>query len=919
MTISTAYSALTYAGNGTTTAFPVTWPFHTGTLVVALVSGTTETVKTLGTHYTVSGGTDAAGLASTGTVTMLSAPATGQTLKITRATPLTQSTAWSVTGAFNEVSLESALDRGTLIDQEIWLPVSQFDDRLDTLEDTVANLEDYPTLTSQYLKLDDISDDFNGTLTTFALTYSSGTAFTPGSAAQLIVHLNGVYQEPLIAYTVSGTNITFTTAPISGDEMIITALVTIGGAGSGSSGGGGDSGTTPTYEGGDSTFIPIVTTNPESGQTGEIIWNEGDGYLYVWKDGAWEQLAPPISAEDITTGLYSSGLRPIELLDALPSEDNVEGRMVYLSTDGILYIYTSTGWQPLRDVLTPVAPSGIEVFATDPTEGNYEGRVIFNTTDNQLKRYTSGSYVQVVEPITAAEEVADGSITTAKFASGITPVEIVGTLPTTSNFQGRMVLLTTDNKLYRYTGSAFTAAVPAGDITGTVSGSQIADGAIDSDALAANAVIAGKIAAGAISATEIASGAITTAKLAADAVTAEKIAALAIDAEAIAANAVTADKVAANAITAGKVAAGAIGADQIQAGAITVGKLGANSISTANLQAGIITSTHLASASITAAAIQSGAVTSDKIASNAITAGKIQTGALDGTVITGATVRTGSGSDRAEMSGSSNALTVYYGSSQLGKFGGTVASGFLEINGAFGSGDYPGYFRNTSSGNGTLYVESAGGYTIEAQQKTANASYYAAVMSNIGGNYAAMASSSYALITSGTVSPFTGSHQGFALKGETFAVGDIVVDGDVISATVDDSVCYAERSTTEGQAGVVGVFGFREAVTDDSFIPAFKMAGALTTPTVDPSLLATLKSDYDLVCINSIGEGAINVCGRGGNIAKGDLIVSSTLPGKGQKQSDDIVRSYTVARARQAYTFSDPDEVALIACIYLCG
>jgi predicted phage tail protein len=55
-----------------------------------------------------------------------------------------------------------------------------------------------------------------------------------------------------------------------------------------------------------------------------------------------------------------------------------------------------------------------------------------------------------------------------------TGYEIVSSLPSTNLFVGRMVFLTTDNKLYRYTGSAWTTAVPAVDISGTVSDAQIA-------------------------------------------------------------------------------------------------------------------------------------------------------------------------------------------------------------------------------------------------------------------------------------------------------------------------------------------------------------------------------------------------------------------------------------------------------------
>jgi len=78
-------------------------------------------------------------------------------------------------------------------------------------------------------------------------------------------------------------------------------------------------------------------------------------------------------------------------------------------------------------------------------------------------------------------------------------------------------------------------------------------------------------------------------------------------------------------------------------------------------------------------------------------------------------------------------------------------------------------------------------------------------------------------------------------------------------------------------------------------------------------------NNYRYGVINSVGEGQINVCGLGGNLQPGDLIISSNTPGKGMRQPDDIIRSSTVAKCREVVSFSDPNEVKMVACIYLCG
>lgn len=65
---------------------------------------------------------------------------------------------------------------------------------------------------SDVQEIDDISSSFDNSTTTFALT-SGGSAFTPANAKGLTISLGGVIQEPGTDYTVSGTNIVFTTAP----------------------------------------------------------------------------------------------------------------------------------------------------------------------------------------------------------------------------------------------------------------------------------------------------------------------------------------------------------------------------------------------------------------------------------------------------------------------------------------------------------------------------------------------------------------------------------------------------------------------------------------------------------------------------------------------------------------------------------
>jgi len=117
MTISTTESRISYNGNGVTTVFSFPYRFlANGDLVVVEVSSTgVETVKTLTTHYTLTGAGDDAG----GSVTMLVAPASGVRLVIYRSTAITQETDYISGDPFPAETHERALDRLTMIAQEI--------------------------------------------------------------------------------------------------------------------------------------------------------------------------------------------------------------------------------------------------------------------------------------------------------------------------------------------------------------------------------------------------------------------------------------------------------------------------------------------------------------------------------------------------------------------------------------------------------------------------------------------------------------------------------------------------------------------------------------------------------------------------------------------------------------------------------
>ena len=74
-----------------------------------------------------------------------------------------------------------------------------------------------------YLKLDDISSQFDGLTTTFNLT-SGGQTFYPGSSYSILVSLAGVIQEPESGYAIDQNQIVFASAPLATDTFFCIAL-----------------------------------------------------------------------------------------------------------------------------------------------------------------------------------------------------------------------------------------------------------------------------------------------------------------------------------------------------------------------------------------------------------------------------------------------------------------------------------------------------------------------------------------------------------------------------------------------------------------------------------------------------------------------------------------------------------------------
>ena len=76
-----------------------------------------------------------------------------------------------------------------------------------------------------YLKLDNIESQFNGSKVSFDLT-TGGSAFFPGSSMALLVSVGGVVQEAETAYTIDQSSIEFASAPSSSQNCFVIVMGT---------------------------------------------------------------------------------------------------------------------------------------------------------------------------------------------------------------------------------------------------------------------------------------------------------------------------------------------------------------------------------------------------------------------------------------------------------------------------------------------------------------------------------------------------------------------------------------------------------------------------------------------------------------------------------------------------------------------
>ena len=193
-----------------------------------------------------------------------------------------------------------------------------------------------------YLKLDDLQSQFNSSTTTFNLT-SGGTAFYPGSAFSIQVVLGGVIQEPESAYTINQSQITFASAPGSGDDFFCIALGVSLGIG------------VP----GEGTVTGTKLSKPFSYDDGLLVLDSTNNFIGV-------NSTTPTVALDIVGNVKVSGTITAALTGTATSTTNIPNLTGAITSNNTTTSLGSFSSANLSAALTDETGSGANVFATSP-------------------------------------------------------------------------------------------------------------------------------------------------------------------------------------------------------------------------------------------------------------------------------------------------------------------------------------------------------------------------------------------------------------------------------------------------------------------------------------------------------------------------------------------------------------------------
>jgi len=498
MTISTTTTKNSYSGNGSTTAFAYTFPINsTDEITVIERSATgTETVKSVGSGSTNYGIADNG--AAGGTVTMVTAPASGTTLVILRNTNLTQSTDLVANDPFPAETNESAFDKLQMQIQEVQEEVDRSIKLSRTNTMTSTNFTTSATDRASKVLAFDSSGEISvtqelgtvkgdwGASTAYVIRdivkdtstnniFIALTAHTSSGSQPLTTNTDSAKWSLLVDAASSTTSQTAAAASATASANSATASAASASTASGHK----DTATTKaseaassatasassassaaaSYDNFDDRYLGAKSSDPSADNdgdslvTGALYFNTSNNVMMVYTGSAWVRTTPSSSDQTAINAVNSNASN----INTVSGQNSNITTLAGISSDITAVAGISSDVAAVENKLTE-----IQAVASDLAEASSEIDVVAGAIANVN---TVGGAIANVNTVGGA--IANVN-TVASNVSGVNSFaeryRVGSSDPGSSNDAGDLAFNTSSNALKYYNGSAWVA-VTAPDVT----------------------------------------------------------------------------------------------------------------------------------------------------------------------------------------------------------------------------------------------------------------------------------------------------------------------------------------------------------------------------------------------------------------------------------------------------------------------
>ena len=489
MTVSSTTVKNSYSGDGSQTTFVYGYKiFADSDIKVIIRSATgTETVKTITTHYTVTG----AGSASGGNVVFTSGniPTNTETVVLIRDVPQTQAIDYIANDPFPAETHEEGLDRATMTTQQVQEEL----DRSIKLSrtNTMTSTEFAVGATDRASKV--LGFDANGELTvtqelgTNRGNWSSGTdynardivkdtstnniflvntAHTASGSQPLTTNANSAKYDLLVdassattsaATATAQANIATTKATESAASAATATTKASEAATSASNASTSETNAAASFDSFDDRYLgakssdPSVDNDGDALLTGALYFNSSDNVMKNYTGSAWQTLKPTSSEQTNINTLSASAV--VTDMSILATTDVVADMNTLGTADVVSDMNTLATADVVSDMNTLATADIVSDMNTLATADVVADMNTLGTADVVTDMNTLGTADNVTNMATVATNITGVNSFAERY-------RVEASDPTSSLDEGDLAFNTTDNNLKFYNGTSWTAISP---------------------------------------------------------------------------------------------------------------------------------------------------------------------------------------------------------------------------------------------------------------------------------------------------------------------------------------------------------------------------------------------------------------------------------------------------------------------------